>query len=101
MKNLLHKYDDLFKDELGLLKDIKVTFATQADSKPKHLKCRTEPYALKPRIHNELKKLVVQGVISPLSTSDWATTLVPVVKPDGSVKTVWRFLYDTQSSFGG
>ena len=86
LKNLLQKYDDLFKDELGLLKNIKGTFTIQADSKPKLLKCRTEPYALKPRIHNELKKLVDQGVISPVSTSDWATPLVPVVKPDGSVR---------------
>ena len=77
LKNVLHKYDDLFKDELGLLKDIQGTFTIQADSKPKLLKCRTEPYALKPRIHNELKKLVDQGVISPVPTSDWATPLVP------------------------
>ena len=80
------KHDKVFKEELGLLKDIKATFRIKDETQPKFYKARVEPYSLKPRIKNELNRLVQDGVISPVDTSEWATPLVPVVKPDGSLR---------------
>ena len=49
-------------------------------------KARTVPYALKGKIEIELDRLVKQGVIEPISFSDWAAPIVPVLKKDGTVR---------------
>ena len=37
-------------------------------------------------IENDLNRLEGLGIIEKVNISDWATPLVPVVKPDGSVR---------------
>lgn len=44
------------------------------------------PYALRPRVEAELKRLTDLGVISPVEHCDWATPVVPVSKKDGPVR---------------
>jgi hypothetical protein len=43
-------------------------------------------YAMKPKVENELDNLIERGIISPVTYSEWATPIVPVVKGDGSVR---------------
>ena len=43
------------------------------------------PDRLKPGVKCEIEKLAEAGIISP-STSPWASPIVPVVKPDGTVR---------------
>ena len=49
-------------------------------------KARTLPYALKGKIENELDWLVTQGVIEPISSSEWDASILPVLKKDGTVR---------------
>ena len=44
------------------------------------------PYALKEAIDKDLNRLEGLGIIEKVNISEWATPLVPVVKPDGSVR---------------
>ena len=44
------------------------------------------PYSLKDKIDKELDKLLNQGVIEKVNTSDWATPIVPVPKQNGHVR---------------
>ena len=44
------------------------------------------PYALQPKVEAALRKLEEDGVIKPVQFSKWAASIVPVVKPDGSVR---------------
>ena len=37
-------------------------------------------------MEEELKRLQQQGIISPVTHSDWATPIVPISKPDRSVR---------------
>lgn len=50
---------------------------------PKFFKARPVPFALRPKLDEELDKLVAQGIFEPVRTSRWATPIVPVAKKDG------------------
>ena len=43
------------------------------------------PFALKEKIAEEPRRLEKIGVLEKAEFSDWATPIVPVLKPDGSV----------------
>lgn len=47
---------------------------------------RSLPFAIKPAVEAELQRMESQGIIEPVPHSDWATPVVPVPKPDGSVR---------------
>ena len=44
------------------------------------------PYALTGKIEKELDHLEQQGVIEPVTFSEWAAPIVPVLKKDGTVR---------------
>ena len=53
---------------------------------PQFFKPRPVPFALKEKIAEELKRLERIGVLEKVEFSDWATPIVPVRKPDGTVR---------------
>ena len=52
---------------------------------PVFLKARPVPYSLRKNVELELEKLVKEGVLTPVSWSEWATPIVVVPKADGSL----------------
>lgn len=44
------------------------------------------PYALRDKVSLELDKLVKDGVLSEVESSEWASPIVPIVKADGSIR---------------
>lgn len=84
--SILKKHTKLFDGPLGSMKDITVKLSVKADSKPKFLKARPVPYAIRPKVEADLDALVKNGVLDPVSGSEWATPIVPVLKKDGSVR---------------
>lgn len=86
LESLLNRYQDLFKDELGTVKGEKATLFLRGDAKPRFFKARSVPFALKATVEQELSKLQELGIITPVTTSPYATPVVPVVKRDGSVR---------------
>ena len=83
---LLRKYDALFQDGLGTLKDIQAKLMLTPEAIPKFFKPRPVPYALRGAIEQELDRLEKLGVLQKISHSDWAAPLVPVPKADGSIR---------------
>ena len=73
-------------DELGKLHNKEVHIDLKDNFKPRFYKARPVVYAIKPRLEEELDKLVRLGVYIPVSSSQWAAPIVPVVKPDGSIR---------------
>ena len=89
LETILQKHGKLFEAELGKMKHVKAKIVLKNAAVPKFYKARPIAYALEPKIEAEVERLVRDGVLSPVSFSDWATPVVPVVKQDGSIRPLW------------
>ena len=53
---------------------------------PKYCNYHPLPCTLKTKVEVELDRLIAEGFISPVTHSDWAAAIVPVLKPDDTVR---------------
>ena len=65
---------------------MKARLTPKPDAIPRFVKARHVPYTVRSKIEEELEKLQQEGVLSPVTWSEWATPIVAVQKPDGSVR---------------
>lgn len=86
MKELQSKYADILKPELGTVKRTKATLHLRKNIKPVFCKARSVPFALRSAVERELERMQSEGIIMPVEFSEWATPLVCVPKPDGTVR---------------
>lgn len=87
--NLLSIHTDkysVFEDVTGTVKGITASIKLKDNAHPKFFKPRTVPYALKDQIAAEIVRLEKAGIVKKVDSSDWATPIVPVMKPNGSVR---------------
>jgi hypothetical protein len=83
---ILDKHPDVFRDEIGCLRDRTVNLTVHENAIPKFFKPRPVPFLLKDMVQKELDNLQKQGIISPVQTSSWAAPIVPVVKKNGKMR---------------
>ncbi|XP_030040463.2 uncharacterized protein LOC115455850 [Manduca sexta] len=50
------------------------------------MRARPLAYSLRAPVDQALDKLIADGIITAVETSDWATPIVPVVKTDGTIR---------------
>ena len=86
VQSVLEKYTEVFKDELGTLKGVKASIQVDTTAQPRFYKARNLPYALREPTNIALDKLVADDCAYPVQYSDWAAPIVPVTKPDKSVR---------------
>ena len=88
IENLTTKYAPLFDGGLGTIKGVTAHLKLKANATPKFFKPRPVPFALKEKIAEELKRLerLGLGVLEKVEFSDWAFQIVPVLKPDGTIR---------------
>ena len=86
LEAILDKFNEIFVKETGLCKGIKAKINMKNGTVPIFRKARPLPYAMKKRVENELNGLEQKGIIAQVQYSDWAATVVPVLKRDGSVR---------------
>lgn len=43
-------------------------------------------YALRGKIEQELQRLQAAGIVESITTADWAAPIVPILKPDGTIR---------------
>ena len=86
LDGLVSKHQDLFDGQLGLLKGIKARVELVEGAKPVYTKPYRVPYALCPKVELELGKLEKAGVITPVTSSDWATGVVAVPTKKGAIR---------------
>ena len=80
---LIDKYSNVFRNELGTLKGVKVRLVIRDNAPTIFRKPYPVPYAIRGAIEKDLERLERLGVIK---FSDWAAPIVAVPKPDGSVR---------------
>ena len=85
-QDVVDRHTDLFKEDLGFMKDAEAKLIIDTEVQPKFYRPRPVPYALKERVGQELDRLERTGVIEKTPNSEWAAPIVPVVKPDGSIR---------------
>lgn len=78
--SLKQKYPDVFKAGFGLIQNFEAKLVCKPNVRPTFYKARPVPFSMKPVVEQELKKLKENGIIEPISHSDWASCIVVVPK---------------------
>ncbi|XP_065190667.1 uncharacterized protein K02A2.6-like [Sycon ciliatum] len=76
----------LFDGHVGELRTGASTLHLKEDARPVFRRPYSVPYAVKPLVEEQLRKMEQQHIIEPVKHSEWATPVVAVPKPDGSVR---------------
>ena len=82
LQAVLTQYSDVFKPELGTMRNFKAKIFVDPSVLPCFCKARSVPYAMKPLVEAELDKLVEQGILTPVQHANWAAPIVPIMKAD-------------------
>lgn len=86
LENILKKNMEIFNDEPGKFSAIKVQLHVREDSVPIYCRPRSLPFKMIDQVEKEIDRLEKSGFITPVDRSEWGTPLVPVAKPDGSIR---------------
>ncbi|KAF2902216.1 hypothetical protein ILUMI_03971, partial [Ignelater luminosus] len=77
---------------LGTFKYAKVTLKLKADAIPSHTRPLPVPMVLKPKVENELNRLVANGTITQVLASEWSSQIVPVMRSNGTVRLCGNYI---------
>ena len=84
--SLISKFFELFEDKLGTYNDLEVSFELDSTKTPRSYKARNVPYAMNAKVDAELDCLLERNIIVPVSHSNWAAPIVPVLKEDRIIR---------------
>ena len=83
---ILDKYEEVFRDELGLVDTVQVKLHLKEGCTPKFCRPRPVPFAIKGAVEREIRRLEEAGVLVKVDVSQWATPIVPVPKKNGEFR---------------
>lgn len=86
VKLIKERFSEVFSPGWGNVKGECINLKLKENAQPKRLPVRQVPFALKDKINLEIKRLLENGRIEPVKYSEWGTPVVPILKPDGSVR---------------
>lgn len=79
-KQVCEEFPNIFKDELGKLKDFELDIKFKEEARPVFHKPRTVPYAIQEELDRALETGIKKGIWKPVSFSDYGTPIVPIKK---------------------
>ena len=71
---------------MGKLRGPPAKLYVDKEAAPRFFKPRPVTYAMRAKVEAELDRLRREDVIKPVKYSEWAAPLVPVLKPDNTVR---------------
>ena len=80
VESLTKRNKKVFSDKTGAFRGAPVKLHVRNGAIPVHHKFRSVPFAIRHKVEVELDELEKQGIISPVTHSEWATPVVPAVK---------------------
>ncbi|CAB0012174.1 unnamed protein product [Nesidiocoris tenuis] len=86
IEKLLSKYSMVFDESMGTFSKYRLSLKIAENAVPKFFKPRRLPIALREKVDNEIDRLVREGILEPVTRSEWATPIVPVLKADGTIR---------------
>ena len=86
ISNVIEKYSDIFKQDLGQFKGTPVDFVLDQNIPPIFCKPRRVPFGKIAQVDDAIDELISKGVFVPTDSTTWGTPLVPVEKSDGSIR---------------
>lgn len=85
-KQLCEKYNNVFEKDIGTIKSFKARIYLKQNATPKFFKSRSIPFAQLTAFKKEAERMVNEGIWKPLQFSEWASPIVLITKPDGSLR---------------
>lgn len=79
-------YNDVFKDELGIFNKYEIVLNVKTGAVSKFYKLKFILLALKTKVDTEIECLVKSDLLIPVDLNDWATPIVSILKPGGSIR---------------
>lgn len=90
INNLSNSYENqfprLFSDELGCCEGVEVKLNMKPESIPIFMKARPVPFAIRSKLEEEIYRLQSLGIIEPVTYSEYASPIVPVLRSDGKIR---------------
>ena len=75
LRILIDKHSSLFSDKLGKVNGFKAKLNVKENAVPRFMKARPIHYSLKEAVVEEIGRLEKEGILKPVSYSDWASRL--------------------------
>lgn len=86
-KEMFAKYRNVFSDNFfEPIKDFEAEIILKPDTPPIFCKAYPVPFGIRPVVEKELDKLVKFGILKPIKHSKFASPIVIVKKPNGSIR---------------
>nr|XP_040575987.1 uncharacterized protein K02A2.6-like [Lepeophtheirus salmonis] len=82
---LKKKYNIIFDDSKGSTMK-QAVIHLQDNARPRYIRARSVPLTLREKVAVEIREMEKRGTISKIDSSEWASPIVSVLKPDGSVR---------------
>ena len=86
LNTLLTRFVELSEKSKGPIVPYLAKLHLKGQSKPVFCRPRSVPFALKEGIEEELDRLEKEGIVHRVMHSEWATPIVPILKPDKKVR---------------
>jgi len=80
------RFPSVFSISLGYYKNKTFELVLKSDLKPLFYRLRVISFSLKDKVSLGLDRLIAEGLLEQDHSSEWPTSIVPVVKVDGSWK---------------
>lgn len=84
--DLLKEFSDVFNSELGRYMGMPISFNLDPSVAPVRFKLHRVPFALCPKVDQEIDKLLVQNIVEPVDHAKWETPIIIPIKSDGSIR---------------